>query len=65
VSKARWLAYDTFFFGGNLNVIDFHHQTRFEIWNQTVYMCTFGISSNGKSSSAYTEFFVAEFFWGG
>jgi hypothetical protein len=29
-SKAR---FQTLFGGGNLNIIDFHHQTRFEIWN--------------------------------
>jgi hypothetical protein len=30
------MRFQTSFGGGNLNVNDFHHQTRFGIWNETV-----------------------------
>jgi hypothetical protein len=30
------MRFQTLFGGGNLNVNDFHHQIRFEIWNETV-----------------------------
>jgi hypothetical protein len=33
------MRFQTSFGGGNLNVHDFHHQIRFEIWNETVYSC--------------------------
>jgi hypothetical protein len=32
------MRFQTSFGGGNLNVNDFHHQIRFGIWNETVYI---------------------------
>ena len=32
------MRFQTSFGGGNFNVNDFHHQIRFGIWNETVYI---------------------------
>jgi hypothetical protein len=32
------MRFQTSFGGGNLNVNNFHHQIRFGIWNETVYI---------------------------